>query len=82
MTWEFLDAILVCGRTRHTDPDLVPDILNYYTSLYVPEKSVKKETWLSKLWKKLNFFFKFEFLKEINRIHNNNKQRMIKYGNK
>ena len=42
MTWEFLDAILVCGRTRHTDPDLVPDILNYYTSLYVPEKSVKK----------------------------------------
>ena len=40
------------------------------------------KTWLSKLWKKLNFFFKFEFLKEINRIHNNNKQRMIKYGNK
>ena len=40
------------------------------------------ETWLSKLWKKLNFFFKVEFLKEINRIHNNNKQRMIKYGNK
>ena len=40
------------------------------------------QTWLSKLWKKLNFFFKFEFLKEINRIHNNNKQRMIKYGNK
>ena len=50
--------------------------------LFLLEKWISDQTWLSKLWKKLNFFFKFEFLKEINRIHNNNKQRMIKYGNK